>query len=72
MLTLSELKKVTGDVDDDVEAEPLVYDLVSKQRRERIDCELSLWKYSACNGTCGESYRWKYRDVVVRDRKGEH
>jgi hypothetical protein len=60
---------VSGDGDDEIEAEPQSLDLVSKQRRERIDCELTQWKYTACNASCGEGSRWKTRDVVVRDRK---
>lgn len=51
------------------EALPQSLDLVSKQRREKIDCELSQIKYTPCNSTCGESYKWKYRDVVVSSRK---
>lgn len=51
------------------EALPQSLDLVSKQRREQIDCEVSQWKSSSCNATCGESYKWKYRDVVVSSTK---
>lgn len=51
------------------EALPQSLDLVSKQRREKIDCEVSQWKNTPCNATCGESYKWKFRDVVVSSTK---
>lgn len=56
--------------DDSDEAVPESLDLVSKYKSEKIDCELSPWKYTACNASCGESFRWKYRDVIVSRAEG--
>lgn len=32
---------------------------------EKIDCEVTAWKRTPCNVTCGEGFRWKFRDIVV-------
>lgn len=32
---------------------------------EKIDCEVTEWKRSSCNSTCGDGYRWKSRAIIV-------
>lgn len=36
-----------------------------QQNEAKIDCEVSHWKRTACNATCGEGYRWKSRSIIV-------
>lgn len=48
--------------DDDLRPNSLVdFD----QLKEKTNCEISPWKYTPCNATCGEGYRWKYRQIIV-------
>lgn len=35
------------------------------QNDPRIDCEVTHWKRTACNATCGEGYRLKSREISV-------
>lgn len=32
---------------------------------EKVDCKVTHWKHEACNATCGEGFRWKYRSIIV-------
>ncbi|KAG5677163.1 hypothetical protein PVAND_006944 [Polypedilum vanderplanki] len=40
------------------------------QLKEKTNCEVSSWKYTPCNATCGEGYRWKYRQIIKRAENG--
>jgi hypothetical protein len=31
----------------------------------KIDCEVSQWKRTVCNASCGEGFRWKSRAIIV-------
>lgn len=37
----------------------------SPQNDARIDCEVTHWKRTACNATCGEGFRLKSREISV-------
>lgn len=44
------------------------YSLVNSQQpkvNEKIDCDVTEWKRTSCNATCGEGYRWKSRAIIV-------
>lgn len=44
------------------------YSLVNSQQpkvNEKIDCDVTEWKRTPCNATCGEGYRWKSRAIIV-------
>lgn len=33
--------------------------------QERVDCKMTPWEYTACNTTCGQGFRWKFRSIAV-------
>lgn len=44
------------------------YSLVNSQSpkaNEKIDCDVTEWKRTPCNATCGDGYRWKSRAIIV-------
>lgn len=42
------------------------YSLVNpEQEKIKIDCEVTEWKRTPCNASCGEGFRWKSRAIVV-------
>lgn len=42
------------------------YSLVNPEKLNvKVDCEVTDWKRTPCNSTCGEGYRWKSRAIIV-------
>lgn len=50
------------DDDDDSETKPAA---ATVDEETKIDCEVTEWKRTPCNVTCGDGYRFKSRAIVV-------
>lgn len=53
------------DDDDDEDEESETREATAKLGGKKIDCEVTEWKRTACNVTCGEGYRFKSRAIIV-------
>jgi hypothetical protein len=56
-------KNVRYDDEDEEFEETREASLTSNE--QKIDCEVTEWKKSPCNVTCGEGYRFKSRAIIV-------
>jgi hypothetical protein len=58
----STLSDLISDEDEDTRPQSLI-DLA--QLKVKVNCEVTKWKFTPCNATCGEGHRWKYRQIIV-------